>query len=439
MDLGKSIPEAGRDASMPIGLLGNLLWLIVGRVLRMGLGLAVGAWVARYLAPADFGELSYQIAIVALFVAVAGGGLDGIVVRELLDRRREPGVVLGTAFIVRLALGAVLYLVLLVGYWCSMGGGSELMMVGLLGTDLVFQAAGVFDLSFQARSANKWTVVAGTMALVAASSLRIGLILGKAGVVFFAAAVMFEAAVLAASLAFLYRRRFAERERWQFQWDCARALLAESWPMIVSAVAIAGYMRLDQVLLKALAGDAAVGIYAVAVRLGEAWYFLPMFLGTSLNPWLIQGRALGVGVYRRRLIRLYRITLWSSAGVAVLVAVMAEPVVHWLFGIQYLGAVVPLRLHVLGGVLLAVGIASGKWYVAEGHTVGLMRKALLGLFVGVFVSILLIPRYGIVGAAVGSVAGQLAANVLYDFLDPRVRPQLTLKLHALVPWTRDDQ
>lgn len=244
----------------PSRYLSNFTWLVAGRVLRLGLSLTVGAWMARYLAPADFGELSYLISLVALLAALAGVGLDGLVVRELVDRRRDPGETLGTAFGLRISAGLVLYTGLVACWWWRAGVGPGLWMVAMLGTELVLQAANVFDLHFQSRSANRWTVLAGTVALAVASCVRVALIVSGAPVVYFAAAVMMEGGLQAAFLAWFYLRRDPDRPAWRFSPVRARALLAESWPMIVSAVAVAGCMRVDQVMLKTMAGEAAVGV-----------------------------------------------------------------------------------------------------------------------------------------------------------------------------------
>ena len=42
----------------------NTGWQFADNILRMGVGLAVGIWVARYLGPAQLGLFSYAVAIV---------------------------------------------------------------------------------------------------------------------------------------------------------------------------------------------------------------------------------------------------------------------------------------------------------------------------------------------------------------------------------------
>ena len=48
-------------------IMGNMGWLMFDRIVRMGMGLFVGVWVARYLGPIEFGSLNFAVAFVALF------------------------------------------------------------------------------------------------------------------------------------------------------------------------------------------------------------------------------------------------------------------------------------------------------------------------------------------------------------------------------------
>jgi PST family polysaccharide transporter len=85
----------------------NTGWLMVDRVVRMGLGVFVGVWVARYLGPSRFGSLNFAMSFVALFGTLTTLGLEGIMVKEIvLDGPSTPEI-LGTAFALRIG-GSIL-------------------------------------------------------------------------------------------------------------------------------------------------------------------------------------------------------------------------------------------------------------------------------------------------------------------------------------------
>jgi hypothetical protein len=63
----------------------NAGWMVADRLVRMALGLVVGAWVARYLGPSRFGGFNFALAFVALFSPLATLGIERIVVRDLVD------------------------------------------------------------------------------------------------------------------------------------------------------------------------------------------------------------------------------------------------------------------------------------------------------------------------------------------------------------------
>ena len=69
----------------------NVGWLFFDKILRMGVGLFVGVWVARYLGPEQFGLFSFAIALVSLFGAFVVLGLPSIVVRDIVERKLRWG------------------------------------------------------------------------------------------------------------------------------------------------------------------------------------------------------------------------------------------------------------------------------------------------------------------------------------------------------------
>ncbi len=84
----RTTKELGRIGPGLRRIMGNMGWLMVDRVVRMGMGLFVGVCVARYLGPVQFGSLNFALAFVALFATLTTLGLEGIVIREVLHHEQ---------------------------------------------------------------------------------------------------------------------------------------------------------------------------------------------------------------------------------------------------------------------------------------------------------------------------------------------------------------
>ena len=70
----------------------------------------------------------------------------------------------------------------------------------------------------------------------------------------------------------------------------ARSLLRDSWPLILSGVLVSIYVNIDQVMIKHMIDEQAVGLYAIATRLSTAWYFIPIAITSSMFPAILNAK-----------------------------------------------------------------------------------------------------------------------------------------------------
>ncbi|MBK7385040.1 MAG: oligosaccharide flippase family protein [Flavobacteriales bacterium] len=88
----------------------GLSWLFVERVLRLGVVLVTGIYVARYLGDTIFGHLNYATGFVGLFFALGSAGIDDILVRDLVKYPEKRNELLGTGAMIKL-FGAILMVI----------------------------------------------------------------------------------------------------------------------------------------------------------------------------------------------------------------------------------------------------------------------------------------------------------------------------------------
>jgi PST family polysaccharide transporter len=411
-----------------VRILRNAGWLTAQRGTRLVLGLLVGAWMARYLGPAAFGILSFAQALVLILGAVAGLGLREVSIRELVRDSERQATILGSSAALQLAGGALAYALLAAVVPLLRPEDALARSVILVaGIALLFQASEVSSYLFDATVRARYAVMARVVTMLLLAAVRVMLILLEAPLVAFAWAAAAEAAVLALSLGVAMQWRGLPLHRLRASSEQMLQHLRDGWPLLLTAVAVVLSLRLDQLMLEALAGDVAVGQYSAAVRIAEPCLFLGGALLRSALPRLL---SLEGPAFEARYVEILRYPFYGLLALAVLIAAASGPLVALLFGAAYTPAAAALMVLAFSIPLSFLNVASSR-YLLKHHEQGeILRRQLLGLVTNVGLNLVLIPDHGTLGAAAATLAAHLVMVVLPD-LRPRYWPLLRLKVRAL--------
>jgi O-antigen/teichoic acid export membrane protein len=413
----------------------NAGWMVADRLVRMALGLVVGAWVARYLGPPQFGAFNFALAFVALFSPLATLGLERIVVRDLVDHPDRTPDILGSAFLIRMAGGCVtLALSVAVVAWLRPGDPLAVALVAVMAAASVVQALDVIDLWFQSGMRARHAVVATGTAFLVAAVLRMTLILMRAPLIAFAWAALVEMALAGVGLVLVYRGHGGRLSTWRWSGERARALVADGWPLMLSSVMILIYLRIDQVMLGQMASAAELGAYSAAVKLVEVWYFVPTTLVAAVFPSIVEARRLGEQVFYQRLQQLYNAMAIAAYAVALPTCLLARGIVVTVFGDAYASAGPMLAVLVWSILFTNLGVARSSFLTTMNMTRPYFVTVALGAVVNVALNLLLIPRWGGMGAVIASCAAYwLAAHGSCYLYPPLVRTGNMLTRAMLAP------
>jgi PST family polysaccharide transporter len=414
-------------------VLDNTAWLLIDRVVRMGLGLLVGIWIARYLGPTQYGILSFAISFVALFGTMSTLGLEGIIVRHLVAGGGDSNEILGTAFALRM-LGGILVPLLAIAciYITVPNDPITLLLVSLLSVGLFFQAFDTIDVYFQSQVQSKLTVWAKNAAFLLAAGIRVFLVHAKAPLWSFAAAQVVELALGALGLMTIYRWRGGQVSMWRARRWRAIQLLRQSWPVILAGMAIMIYSRIDMVMLRFMQGDAAVGLYATATRISEVWYFVPVAIVSSVSPAIIRTKDNPV-IYYERIGKLFSVMSLIALVIGSGIALSSHWIIHTLYTDAFREAAPVLAVHIWASLFVFLGLAQGPWDIAQNLLKLSFYRTLAGAIGNVLLNFVLIPKYSAMGAAVATVISYAIAAVFANAFDARTRPIFLLQLRSIFP------
>jgi len=409
----------------------NTSWLLGERILRMGVSLFVGIYVARYLGPERFGLLSYANSFVGIFVALATLGLDEVVVRELVKTPEQREKILGTSFLLKLVGTLLMWAAILVAIPFTKNDFQTNILIIIIAFGVFFQAFNVIDLSFQAEVKSKYVVHAQFIQLIVSSTIKIILIVNEAPLIWFASVFFLDAIVLALGLVFTYLHNSNKIFSWKWSYETSKHLLHDSWPLIFAGIVVSVYMKIDQLMIKEMLGAKEVGLYAAAVKLSEAWYFIPMAIASSLYPAIINARVYQKEVYYQKIQNLFDLMVWIAVSIALPTTFLSTLVVEFLYGKEYLGSSSVLIIHIWTAVFVFLGVASSKYLLAENFIKKTFYRTFIGALLNIIMNYYLIGIIGIQGAAISTLVSHFFAAYFYDILDKDLRIMFIMKTKSL--------
>ena len=337
---------------------------------------------------------------------------------------------LGTAFFLRITgSAAALFLIAMVTS-VTENESSTRMIIIICGLSGLFQSFYVVDYYFQSRVLAKYSAVVLFSSLLISSAAKIILILVKAPLIYFAAASSFDFFIAGINFLIAYKIIGFRISDWKFRQGIAFSLLKDSWPLMLSVLAITIYMKIDQVIIRNMLDDKQVGYYAAAVRLTEAWYFIPAAIVTSLFPAILNAKQADERIYMNRLQKLYDLLVMIAVAIALPVTIFSKEIIVILLGSDFINSAPVLTIYIWGSIAVFLGIASGQYLVAENFTRISFYRTLAGVVINVALNFALIPVIGILGSALATLFSY-TLSVLSISLNKKTSNQFGMMLKAI--------
>lgn len=396
-------------------ILRNVSWLAFDRVLRVVVGVFIGAWLARYLGPDRYGAFSYAIAFFLLFTPIANLGMTSIVVRELVREPTEGEATVKAAFLLHL-IGSVFAAALATAIIVFVRDNQDIVVsvVAIISISSILNCSAVIKYWYEAQVRSHIVVWLDTATLFVRSMMTVYLIATEATLINFAFLFLLESLMSFILLLSVYR--VLERKKlfglpdYRKIWTIAR----DSFPLMLSSAAILVYMRVDQIMLGELLNDSAVGVYSVAVKISEISYVVPIIVVASIFPNILQLKNYDNALYKIRIQNLLSLIFVLTMSFGLLTTIFGSLIVSTLFGPAYSQAGYILMIHIWSCVFVGLGVVGNSWYLAENLEKIILTRVLVGTVANIILNFLLIPKYGGIGAAYATLISQAISAYLMD-------------------------
>lgn len=411
----------------------NMSWLLADKVLRIVISIFLGAWVARYLGPAEFGTLNYAVAFVALFGSLASLGLDEVVIRDIVKYPGQKDLLINTALALRVTATVInTVFITAISLWLYSNQRTTRDIIIITAIIVVPQIISeTIDIWFKSQVNSRTSIIVRDFSLLLSSALKIILVVNQATLIAFVWASFLEFTTAAIGLIYLYVGGGHSLSLNLIDLRLAKRLLRDSWPFIFSGLAIIFYMRIDQIMISTMIGSQENGLYSAAVKLAEVWYFIPIVIMSSYYPKIISLKEKDKILFHKNLEDLCRLMTVIAYGTSLPFSLFSGPIISLFYGSQYQASAPMLAVMIWTTLFVNIG-------AVKGALITIMNWGKLNLFTMVIaclaniaLNFLLIPKYGGVGAATATLVAQALSAYGLCFCLPQLRQTAVMMTKAM--------
>lgn len=430
--LKSKVLELGNKQSI-IKYVRNTFWLMFEKVFPLAVAFVVGVFVARYLGPESLGVLDYGRSIALFFITFATLNLEPLLIKKLVEDEDQENVFLGTYLVLRII--AAVFVISAVITFQLFGIFEEKLVFYIVLLVTCSSLGASFDVLrsfFQSQVISQKIALATSSQIVIASSLRIFFIMQGYSLVYFAAVYFIESIVLSACLVYAYQRDKTKSVlNWKFKPGIAIETIKEWWPMVITGLIIIVYMRVDQIMIKWLLNSESVGHYSAAVRISEMWIFIGTVLTNSFFPALIKAKIENPSFYKKGLDSLLSLVVITALLIIIPISFYSTTIMTFLYGDEFAPAGGVLAIHAWSLIFIFLGLVGNSWLINEDLQRFSLYHTILGMIINIILNLIIIPIYGIMGAAFTTLVSQMLASYLGNSIYKRSRPLFYAQTRSL--------
>lgn len=399
----------------------NIFWLTVSQIASRIIRALIIIYAARILGAAEYGAFSYALGLAGFFSIFSDIGLSSILTREVAQNPEKKSQYFGTAFFIKLALlaGTAFVIITIAPHFSKLENVKPIIpLVALL---VVLDGIREFMLAFF-RALQKMELEALITSITNVTIAAVGFI-----------TISYVANMNALTIAYVGSAGFGtitaiillRREVFSviknFSKNLVRPILKSAVPVIFLELSGVFFMNMDVLMLGWWRGAEEVGWYAGGQRIVQLLYMIPAILGTSIFPVISQLAYKNKEKEKNIIEKTIKLSLLVALPISMGGAILAKPLINLVYGTGYEPGALSFSILIFTIIPVFIGAIVGRIVYAYDKQKDTIKNIALGSAINVALNALLIPKWGIAGAATATIV----ANITYVTLNWYLIKKLT--------------
>ena len=405
----------------------NLSWLVFDKLFRASLNIFLSIILARNLGPEKFGILNYLLAFLFLFTSISSLGMNPVLTNMIIkNKNNNHNIFIMNAYYFRFIFSLINYLIFVLLIYLINNDQIYFDYSFIIGIGIILRSCEVFFSYFEAKSLSKYIVISQLIGLISAFIFIFYIIRYELDFIYIFYALILDSLIVFILINILY---FLKSNNFIVKINLVniKNIILKSFPILISAISIILYMRIDQIMINAILDEYNLGIYSVSVRYIEIFHFIPKIIIISLLPILLISKK-----YNFNLLKLNSIIFKLSLLIISFVLISSDYLIPYIFGKVYIGSITSTKILSFSIIFVFYGVINEHWYVSKNLQKLYATNVFLGAIINIILNYFLINNFGIDGAAYSTLITYLLIIFAFDYSNKKTRNLLKLKFKSLI-------
>jgi len=388
-------------------ILRNFVSLASAELLSKLIAFFTTVYLARAITPEGFGIIGFATAFVSYFILFIDLGLDTISIKKIANDQAVIGNYVNNVLSFRILISVIIYLLLALIILLIDLETIQKSAILLLGLNLFVQSI-TLDFVFQATEKIKYLSIKVISKNLLALVLVLIFIRNISDVLLVIVIFVLTNLIVSVWMLIKYSNLF-ESFNWGIDNRFIKKLIAESFPLAISAFMISIYYNLDMVMLGVIKTEVEVGIYNAVYRIFMIGILPIGVIVKILLPSL--SRISNRKELANSLIKYGTLLFVSSISAAIVFYLYAGNILNIIFGKQYLSGTYALMIISFNIAIIGVNVFFGNPLTVWGKQRQYAIAITFGAIANIILNILLIPKFSYNGAAFATLLSEVVVFV----------------------------
>ncbi|WP_268249765.1 flippase [Rahnella laticis] len=392
----------------------NSFWVLAEKVVRLTVIFCLFSYISQRLSVYEFGIFSLSQTISSLMIGVVAFGFDNVLIKDFSISNRT-NEIFTTAFFFRMMLSFVVVISYSI-YILHSNYLSVYQAVFIISSfSVFFQVQTIYYAYYQAVSRSQIITKTSILALTISTMIKLIIIYFNFGIIYYTLSFVIDYLFSFALIFIVSSKNGLVLNHRFFKFDVLKYLLKQSFPIMISTLIVMIYTRIDQFMIAKMIGMEEVARFNVAVRLSDAYMFIPLAISASFFPMVANdSSAINIKKY-------FNVTHFFTFLSGMFVIILTPFIINVFFGERYHDSIHVIYIIVIANIISALGTVSTNILIIRGISYLRIYRAIYGLVINIALNIILIPHYGMIGAAYASLFSQLIASWISNLFSKKTR------------------